>query len=97
MLIIAAGTFATPFSHVYWLTIVLMTCMSSGASCGSAISALAADLFPSQYRGMALCLTMMTFRLGSVLGSFLIHAVAFQGEMWCTGLLLAFGAVTLRE
>lgn len=64
----------------------------SGGTCVSVINTVVVDLFPTQYRGMAMALSLMMGRLGAVAGS---HLVGYLLEYYCPIAFFAFGGEML--
>lgn len=89
----AVGSFAMNYTNYHWGHVVLLTLMSSGEPCGTAIAALAAVRFPPQNRGLALSLTMMMFRVGALVGTYLVDAIVLDGL--CTELMFVCGGLSV--
>ncbi|XP_055524486.1 synaptic vesicle glycoprotein 2C [Wyeomyia smithii] len=56
----------------FYLTLLVIVVFLAVGCCGSVLSAISVDLFPTNYRAMALCLILMTGRLGAMIGSNLV-------------------------
>ncbi|XP_058444418.1 synaptic vesicle glycoprotein 2C [Malaya genurostris] len=56
----------------FYLTLSMIVVFLAVGCCGSVLSAISVDLFPTNYRAMALCLILMTGRLGAMVGSNLV-------------------------
>ncbi|XP_058825939.1 synaptic vesicle glycoprotein 2C isoform X3 [Topomyia yanbarensis] len=56
----------------FYLTLLVIVVFLAVGCCGSVLSAISVDLFPTNYRAMALCLILMTGRLGAMVGSNLV-------------------------
>lgn len=58
-----------PWSTDYYTILVLMVLFLTCGVCGSLLSAILVDLFPTNVRAMSLCIVLMIGRLGAVAGS----------------------------
>lgn len=70
-----------------WLYLVLLTC----GYCISVVNAVTVDLFPTNLRAMAICISLMFGRLGSVVGATMVGILLdTQCEMtfWISGISL---------
>ncbi|KAH9643841.1 hypothetical protein HF086_018234 [Spodoptera exigua] len=54
------------------IAVVLFAIFQMSGACVGLTNAVAVQLFPTKYRGMAVCLSMMSGRTGSMVGSYLI-------------------------
>ncbi|XP_055846219.1 synaptic vesicle glycoprotein 2B [Episyrphus balteatus] len=61
----------------YVLSIILLTLTLTTGTCGGVVSAISIEYFPTNISAMAMCLVMMTGRLGAVVGSNVIGLVIF--------------------
>ncbi|XP_050076074.1 synaptic vesicle glycoprotein 2B-like [Anopheles maculipalpis] len=70
-----------------WFYLILLTC----GFCISVVNACAVDLFPTNLRAMAVCISLMFGRLGSIVGSNLVGFLLdthCELTFWISGLLL---------
>lgn len=88
-----------PLSTNYHITLLLMVIFLTCGVCGSILSAILVDLFPTNVRAMSLCVVLMIGRLGAVAGSnFVSFVLVRQCELMFGlfgGLLLASAIVSL--
>ncbi|XP_055585947.1 synaptic vesicle glycoprotein 2B [Uranotaenia lowii] len=78
-------------SNFYLTQLVLVIYMCIGC-CGSVLSAISVDLFPTNYRAMALCLILMTGRFGAMVGS---NLVGFLLTYNCDAIFIFMGALMI--
>jgi MFS transporter, VNT family, synaptic vesicle glycoprotein 2 len=76
----------------FTLNIVLIVVFLIVGNCGSIMSAISVDIFPTSVRAMALCLVLMIGRLGAMSGSNLIGYLLITN---CNLIFVAFGGVLL--
>uniref|UniRef100_A0AAG5DWY1 Major facilitator superfamily (MFS) profile domain-containing protein n=1 Tax=Anopheles atroparvus TaxID=41427 RepID=A0AAG5DWY1_ANOAO len=76
----------------FYLTLILIAAFVSSGCLGGVVSAISVDLFPTNYRAMALCLILMTGRLGAMAGS---NAIAFLLTYDCDLIFILFGGLLL--
>ncbi|XP_037050123.1 synaptic vesicle glycoprotein 2B-like [Bradysia coprophila] len=79
LLVSTTTTLCIIWADIFYFHVVLTIFMISCGYCGSIITAVAVDLFPTHYKGMALCLVMMFGRIGAVVGSNFVGAL-LDGE-----------------
>lgn len=58
-----------PWSADYYTILILMVLFLTCGVCGSLLSAILVDLFPTNVRAMSLCIVLMLGRVGAVAGS----------------------------
>lgn len=56
---------STDYNVILFLMLIFLTC----GVCGSILSAVLVDLFPTNVRAMSLCVVLMVGRMGAVAGS----------------------------
>lgn len=92
----ACGVAALWTSDFYLTLLVIVVFLAVGC-CGSVLNAISVDLFPTNYRAMALCLILMTGRLGAMVGSNVVgFLLTHNCEMIFTllgGLLIVCAAI----
>lgn len=74
----------------YALSIVLLTLTMTTGTCGGIVSAISIEYFPTNINAMAMCLIMMSGRLGAVVGSNIIGLAIFSN---CDMLFYIFVAI----
>ncbi|XP_039435777.1 synaptic vesicle glycoprotein 2C isoform X1 [Culex pipiens pallens] len=76
----------------FYLTLLVIVVFLAVGCLGSVLSAISVDLFPTNYRAMALCLILMTGRLGAMVGS---NVVAFLLTYNCDLIFVLLGGLLL--
>lgn len=76
----------------FYLTLLVIVVFLAAGCCGSVLSAISVDLFPTNYRAMALCLILMTGRLGAMVGS---NLVAFLLTYNCDLIFVLLGGLLI--
>lgn len=76
----------------FYLTLLVIVVFLAVGCCGSVLSAISVDLFPTNYRAMALCLILMTGRLGAMVGS---NLVAFLLTNNCDLIFVLLGGLLI--
>ncbi|KFB39366.1 AGAP000785-PA-like protein [Anopheles sinensis] len=76
----------------FYLTLILIAAFISSGCLGGLVSAISVDLFPTNYRAMALCLILMTGRLGAMAGS---NLIAYLLTYSCDLIFILFGGLLL--
>lgn len=71
------ATIGNIFGNEFYLNTFLMIVLLTCGNCGSIMLAVASDLFPTNYKGMALCLIMMFGRIGAVVGGNIVASLLF--------------------
>lgn len=74
------GAIGILFVDGYTNIIILLCFFLSNGSCVSVVNAIVVDLYPTQYRAMAMALTLAIGRCGAVAGS---HIVGYLLEVQC--------------
>jgi MFS transporter, VNT family, synaptic vesicle glycoprotein 2 len=91
----AAIPWVTDYNTILGLMVVFLTC----GVCGSLLSAILVDLFPTNVRAMSLCIVLMIGRFGAVAGSnFVSVMIVTQCELMFGlfgGLLLASAIISI--
>ncbi|KAM3956301.1 synaptic vesicle glycoprotein 2A [Aphomia sociella] len=82
------------FAYNKQLAVVLFAIFQMSGACIGLMTAVAVDMFPTKYRAMALCLSMMMGRVGSMLGSNLI-GVFLQTN--CGASFYLFGGIIIMN
>ncbi|XP_037037557.1 synaptic vesicle glycoprotein 2B-like [Bradysia coprophila] len=77
LLLSFVATIGNIFGNEFHLNTFLMVIALTCGNCGSILLAVASDLFPTHYKGMALCLIMMFGRMGAAAGGNIIGALLF--------------------
>lgn len=87
---------STDYQTILGLMVLFLTC----GVCGSLLSAILVDLFPTNVRAMSLCVVLMIGRIGAVAGSnFVSFLLVRQCELMFGlfgGLLLISAAISIR-
>lgn len=81
-----------PWSGNYHVILVLMLIFLTCGCCGSILSAVLVDIYPTNIRAMALCVVLMCGRLGAVIGS---NFVSLTIESHCEAMFGVFGGILL--
>lgn len=89
----AAGA-AIPWTSDYNVIVGLMVIFLTSGVCGSLLSAILVDLFPTNVRAMSLCIVLMIGRLGAVAGS---NFVSFMITTQCEMMFGLFGGLLLMS
>lgn len=89
----AAGA-AIPWSTDYYTILGLMVIFLTCGVCGSLLSAILVDLFPTNVRAMSLCIVLMIGRFGAVAGS---NFVSFMIVSQCELMFGLFGGLLLTS
>ncbi|XP_065086083.1 synaptic vesicle glycoprotein 2C [Ochlerotatus camptorhynchus] len=76
----------------FYLTLLVIVVFLAVGCCGSVLSAISVDLFPTNYRAMALCLILMTGRLGAMIGS---NVVGLLLTYNCNMIFILFGGLLI--
>lgn len=76
----------------FYLTLLVIVVFLAVGCCGSVLSAISVDLFPTNYRAMALCLILMTGRLGAMVGS---NVVGFLLTYNCELIFILLGGLLI--
>ncbi|XP_053678584.1 synaptic vesicle glycoprotein 2B [Anopheles nili] len=76
----------------FYLTLVLIAAFVSSGCLGGVLSAISVDLFPTNYRAMAMCLILMTGRFGAMAGS---NIIAYLLTYNCNLIFILFGGSLL--
>jgi MFS transporter, VNT family, synaptic vesicle glycoprotein 2 len=76
----------------FTLNIILIVVFLTVGNCGSIMSAISVDIFPTSVRAMALCLVLMIGRLGAMAGSNLIGYLLIAN---CNLIFIVFGAILI--
>ena len=92
------GIFIPWTSDYYWILTLMVGFLTVGV-CGSILSAIVVDLFPTNVRAMALCLILMIGRLGAMAGSiFVAYLIVHSCELMFAlfgGLLLISAVISI--
>ncbi|KAJ6635070.1 Synaptic vesicle glycoprotein 2B [Pseudolycoriella hygida] len=86
------ATIGNIFGNEFYLNTFLMIVMLSCVNCGNILCAVASDLFPTHYKGMALSLIIMFARLGAVTGGNVVGALLFKQ---CNAIFYSIAAILL--
>ncbi|CAO1393250.1 unnamed protein product [Diamesa tonsa] len=78
-------------SDYYWILTLMVGFLTVGV-CGSILSAIVVDLFPTNVRAMALCLILMIGRLGAMAGSIFVAYLIVRS---CELMFALFGGLLL--
>jgi MFS transporter, VNT family, synaptic vesicle glycoprotein 2 len=78
------------YNSILFLMLIFLTC----GVCGSILSAVLVDLFPTNVRAMSLCVVLMVGRMGAVVGS---NFVSFMIVKECEVMFGLFGALLLAS
>jgi MFS transporter, VNT family, synaptic vesicle glycoprotein 2 len=81
-----------PWSTDYYTILGLMVIFLTCGVCGSLLSAILVDLFPTNVRAMSLCIVLMFGRFGAVAGS---NFVSFMIARECELMFGLFGGLLL--
>lgn len=81
-----------PLSTDYHTTVGLMVIFLTCGVCGSLLSAILVDLYPTNVRAMSLCVVLMFGRIGAVAGS---NFVSFMLVKQCELMFGLFGALLI--
>ncbi|EAA06813.5 AGAP000785-PA [Anopheles gambiae str. PEST] len=76
----------------FYLTLILIAAFVSSGCLGGVLSAISVDLFPTNYRAMAMCLILMTGRFGAMAGS---NIIAYLLTYNCNLIFILFGGSLL--
>uniref|UniRef100_A0A182NC28 Major facilitator superfamily (MFS) profile domain-containing protein n=1 Tax=Anopheles dirus TaxID=7168 RepID=A0A182NC28_9DIPT len=76
----------------FYLTLILIAAFVSSGCLGGVLSAISVDLFPTNYRAMAMCLILMTGRFGAMAGS---NIIAYLLTYNCDLIFILFGGSLL--
>ncbi|XP_058064392.1 synaptic vesicle glycoprotein 2C isoform X1 [Anopheles bellator] len=76
----------------FFLTLVLIAAFDASGCLGGILSAISVDLFPTNYRAMAMCLILMIGRLGAMAGS---NLIAYLLSINCALIFYLFGGLLL--
>ncbi|XP_049536828.1 synaptic vesicle glycoprotein 2C isoform X2 [Anopheles darlingi] len=76
----------------FYITLILIAAFDAAGCLGGVLSAISVDLFPTNYRAMALCLILMTGRLGAMAGS---NLIAYLLSINCNLIFVLFGGLLL--
>ncbi|XP_035783353.1 synaptic vesicle glycoprotein 2A-like isoform X1 [Anopheles albimanus] len=76
----------------FYITLILIATFDASGCLGGVLSAISVDLFPTNYRAMALCLILMTGRLGAMAGS---NLIAYLLSINCNLIFILFGGLLL--
>lgn len=76
----------------FYLTLILIAAFVASGCLGGVVSAISVDLFPTNYRAMALCLILMNGRLGAMAGS---NLIGFLLTYNCDLIFILFGGLLL--
>ncbi|XP_050075761.1 synaptic vesicle glycoprotein 2B [Anopheles maculipalpis] len=76
----------------FYLTLILIAAFVSSGCLGGVLSAISVDLFPTNYRAMAMCLILMTGRFGAMAGS---NIIAYLLAYNCNLIFILFGGSLL--
>jgi MFS transporter, VNT family, synaptic vesicle glycoprotein 2 len=87
-----AAAIALIWTTNFTLNIVLIVVFLIVGNCGSIMSAISVDIFPTSVRAMALCLVLMVGRFGAMAGSNLIGYLLITN---CNLIFVAFGGVLI--
>lgn len=83
-----------PWSTDYYSILVLMVLFLTSGVCGSLLSAILVDMFPTNVRAMSLCIVLMIGRIGAVAGS---NFVSFTIVKHCELMFGMFGGLLLTS
>jgi MFS transporter, VNT family, synaptic vesicle glycoprotein 2 len=78
----------TDYNTILFLMVIFLTC----GVCGSILSAVLVDIFPTNVRAMSLCVVLMMGRMGAVVGS---NFVSFMIVKECELMFGLFGGLLL--
>uniref|UniRef100_A0A182JZ47 Major facilitator superfamily (MFS) profile domain-containing protein n=1 Tax=Anopheles christyi TaxID=43041 RepID=A0A182JZ47_9DIPT len=78
----------------FYLTLILIAAFVSSGCLGGVLSAISVDLFPTNYRAMAMCLILMTGRFGAMAGS---NIIAYLLTYNCNLIFILFGGSLLGK
>lgn len=81
-----------PYYSNYYVILFLMLIFLTSGCCGSLLSAILVDIFPTNVRAMSLCVVLMFGRLGAVAGS---NFVSFMILNQCEMMFGIFGGTLL--
>lgn len=88
-----AGTLI-PWTTDYYTILGLMLIFLTCGVCGSLLSAILVDLFPTNVRAISLCFVLMVGRMGAVAGS---NFVSFMIVRQCELMFGMFGALLMTS
>lgn len=77
---------SSDYNTILFLMVIFLTC----GVCGSILSAVLVDLFPTNVRAMSLCVVLMVGRIGAVAGS---NFVSFMIARECELMFALFGGL----
>lgn len=83
-----------PWTTDYYMILFLMLIFLTCGVCGSILSAVLVDIFPTNVRAMSLCVVLMVGRMGAVAGS---NFVSFMIVKECEAMFSLFGGLLLAS
>ncbi|XP_026480187.1 synaptic vesicle glycoprotein 2A-like [Ctenocephalides felis] len=87
-----SGGIALYFASDYYTIVGFFGTFLASGVCVGLMNTITVELFPTHYRAMALCLSLMIGRLGASAGS---NVVGYLLEYYCDGTFFVFGGILL--